>query len=147
MDIPEGAEDGLLILQRTSTFGIRKILHWILNITFQDKYPDWRLQFLPLVADSEIDKFIKGKIQKINFIRKAIPADIADAYDTGHDEVRGTMELVIRANKGSTLPMHNFISNIFKTKKQKDFWRWRMITDLRTIISKQMSKLGAQSER
>jgi hypothetical protein len=31
-EIPEGVEDGILILQRTSNFGIRKVLHWVLNM-------------------------------------------------------------------------------------------------------------------
>lgn len=120
-EIPTGTEDGFLILQRTSNFGIRKILHWILSLEFEKQYPEMRLQFAPLLAESELERFVKGAIQKINFVRKTIPADVADAYDAGHAEVRGTIEVVIRASKGSTLPLNNFIAKIFNTNKPEGY--------------------------
>lgn len=117
LEIPEGAEDGILILQRTATFGIRKVLHWVLGIAFEEKYPEFKLRFAPVVVESEFDKFMRGKIQKIHFIKKTIPADIADSYDRGHHEVRGSVELVIRASKGSILPMNTWLSRMFKGKQ------------------------------
>jgi hypothetical protein len=116
-EIPEGVEDGILILQRTATFGIRKLLYWVLKTAFEDAYPEFKLKVSPLVAESEVDKFIKGKIQKIHFIKKDIPSDVTDAWDKGHNEVKGTLELVIRANKGSILPMNDWLSKLFKNKK------------------------------
>ncbi len=115
-EIPEGVEDGILILQRTSNFGIRKVLHWVLNIAFEERHPEYKLRFRPLVAETEVDRFIKGKIQNIHFIKKSIPADLADAYDKGHSEVRGTVELVMRASKKSVLPMNGLLSKIFKKR-------------------------------
>jgi hypothetical protein len=117
IEIPEGTEDGLLILQRTATYGIRKVLHWVLNTAFTEQHPELRLRLLPLVNQEELDRFVKGKVQNLSFIRKSIPPDIADSYDRGHEEVRGSTELVIRATKGSALPMNNWLSNIFKTKQ------------------------------
>jgi hypothetical protein len=113
-EMPEGTEDGILILQRTSNFGIRKVMHWVLNVAFEEKHPEYKLRFRPLVAETEVDRFIRGKIQTIHFIRKNIPADLADAYDKGHAEVRGTVELVMRASKKSVLPMNGLLSRIFK---------------------------------
>jgi hypothetical protein len=117
LEIPEGAEDGILVLQRTAAIGIRKLLYWVLNTAFEEKHPEFKLRLAPLVAESEVDRFIKGKIQKIHFIKKSIPADIADAYDKGHQEVRGTVELVIRASKGGVLPMNGWLSKLFKNRK------------------------------
>jgi hypothetical protein len=116
-EIPEGTEDGILILQRTATFGIRKILHWVLKMAFEEKYPEYKLKLSPIVVESEFDKFIKGKIQTIHFIKKTIPADIADAYDRGHHEVHGTVELVIRARKRGTIPMNTWLSKVFKDRQ------------------------------
>jgi hypothetical protein len=113
-EIPEGVEDGILILQRTSNFGIRKVLHWVLKTAFEEEHPEYKLRFRPLVAETEVDRYIKGKIQKIHFIRKSIPADLADAYDRGHQAVRGTVELVMRASKRSSLPMNGLLSRIFR---------------------------------
>jgi hypothetical protein len=113
-EIPAGVEDGILILQRTAAFGIRKVLHWVLQTAFEEKYPEFKLKMPPLVAETEVDRFMKGKIQKIHFIKTDIPADVADAWDKGHHEVRGTVELVIRASKGSVLPMNNWLAKAFK---------------------------------
>ena len=113
-EIPEGVEDAILILQRTAALGIRKVLHWVLKTAFEDKYPELRLKLSPLVAETEVTRFVSGKIQKIHFIKKTIPADVIDAWDKGHKEVRGSIELVIRAGKGMSLPMNNWLSRIFK---------------------------------
>ena len=117
-EIPEGIEDGILILQRTATVGIRGLLYWVLNTAFQNKYPEYRLRFEPMVAGSEFEKFKNGKIQKISFVKKTIPADIADAYDRGHQEVHGTAELVVRARRGSILPLHDLLSRAFTNRQQ-----------------------------
>jgi hypothetical protein len=117
IEVPEGTEDGLLILQRTSVYGIRKVLHWVLNTAFTEQYPDLRLRLLPLVDQEELEKFVKGRVQKVSFIRKSIPRDVADTYDRGHQEVRGSTELVIHATRGDGLPMNNWLSRIFRTKQ------------------------------
>jgi len=116
-DVPEGVEDGILILQRTATFGIRKVVHWVLDTAFSNKHPEFKLHLQPLVPEAEVNKFIKGKVQKIHFIRKGIPADLADAYDKGHKAVPGTMELVVKARKGSNLPLNSFVNRVFKSKE------------------------------
>lgn len=64
-----------------------------------------------------MEKLVKGRVQKISFIRKTIPSDVADSYDKGHEEVKGSMELVIRASRGSALPMNNWLSKIFRSRK------------------------------
>jgi len=82
LEIPEGVEEGILILQRTATFGIRKVLHWVLKTAFEEKHPEFKFKLVPLVAEAEVDKFMKGKIQKIHFVKKTLPTDIADIFLT-----------------------------------------------------------------
>ena len=65
LELPEGVEDGILVLQRTATFGIRKVLYWVLNTAFEQKHPEFKLRLPPLVAESEVTKFIKrGKSRR-----------------------------------------------------------------------------------
>jgi hypothetical protein len=112
-ELPEGVEDGILILQRTAALGIRKLLHWVLDTALQNKYPEYKLRFDPIIVASEFEKFKKGKIQKMSFVKKSIPPDIADSYDKGHQEVHGTAEIVIRARRGSILPLNGLLSRAF----------------------------------
>lgn len=117
LEIPEGTEDGLLILQRTAHYGVRKVLHWVLGTAFTDEYPDLQLRLQSLVDQSEVDKFVNGTIQKISFIRKSIPVDIVDAWDKGHQEIKGYVELVMHARRGSGLPMNNWLTKLLKSGK------------------------------
>lgn len=115
-EIPDGVEDGIVILQRTGALGIRKILHWVLKLAFENKYPEFKLRLSPIVVESEVERFLKGKIQKIQFIKKDIPSDIVDSYDKGHKEVHGTMSLTLRATKDGVLPMNTWLTKIFRDR-------------------------------
>jgi len=117
IEIPEGIEDGLLILQRTAHYGIRKVLHWVLDTAFTEKYPDFQLRLSSLADQDQMEKYIKGRVQEITFVRKTISPDIEENYDRGHQEVHGSVELVIRARRGSALPMNSWLSKIFKSRK------------------------------
>lgn len=117
IDIPEGAEDGLLILQRTGHFGIKNLLHWVLETALTEKFPDLKLRFSHLVDQDEMAEIVRGRVQKISFVRMSIPSDVADSYDRGHAEVKGSVELVIRARKGSALPMNSWLSAILRGRR------------------------------
>jgi hypothetical protein len=115
--IPEGTEDGLLILQRTGHFGIRKVLHWVLDSAFTEKYPDLKLRLSSLADEDQMEKYVQGRVQEITFVRKTISADVEDNYDRGHKEVQGSVELVIRARRGSALPMNSWLTQVFRSRK------------------------------
>jgi hypothetical protein len=116
-EVPEGTEDGLLILQRTGPHGIMKLVEWVLGTALDDAHPDLKLILSSLADQSQMEEFVRGKVQKITFVRKAIAPDVEDNYDKGHQEVRGTMELVLRAAKGSAIPMNGFLERILGKRK------------------------------
>lgn len=116
-EMPEGVEDGMLILQRTGALGIRKILYWVMKIAFENKHPELKLKIQPIVVESEVDRYLKGKIQRIEFVKKNIPSDVAETYDKGHKETRGTISLVVRASKKGVLPMNGLLSRIVRSRE------------------------------
>jgi hypothetical protein len=117
IEIPEGSEDGLLILQRTGHHGIMRVVQWVLDTALTLKHPDLKLRLSPLIDEDEMEKYVKGHVQEIRFVRKTIAPDIEDNYDRGHQEVRGSMELVLRANRGSALPLNGWLSKKFSSRK------------------------------
>jgi hypothetical protein len=118
MDIPEGPDEGILLLQRAGTLGIRKVLQDVIRPKFEAKFPEYRLRIDPLVESEELEKYTKGKVQSIRFIRFGIPSDIAEAYDSGHQEVDGFVELVVRARRGKSLPLNNRLKQFFSGKHE-----------------------------
>jgi hypothetical protein len=113
VEVPEGTDEGLLILQRTGNMGIRKVVSRVLKDSFTIQFPEFHLHFLPSVEAGEIEKYIKGKIQEVRFIKMRPPTDKADAFDHGHQEFPVRLELSIRAKRGGSLRMGNFLNRVF----------------------------------
>ena len=116
--IPEGPDEAILLLQRSSTFGIRRVLQQLAGPAFEEGFEDYQLRFFPLVEPDEVAKYVEGKVQSIRFIRFNIPSDLASSYDTGHEEVQGRVELVVRARRGKSLPINNRLRQFFAGKKE-----------------------------
>jgi hypothetical protein len=118
IDLPEGADEGFMVLQRTGMYGIRKMLSEFLTQEFEVSFTDYQLHLHPLVESAEIKKYQKGKIESIRLINFKIPSDIADAFDSGHRETKGTVELVIRARRGGSLPIGDKLRQFFSGTRQ-----------------------------
>jgi hypothetical protein len=118
LDIPEGPDEAVLLLQRLGMFGIRQVLHQALDRKFQERFPDYRLRLNPLVEAKEIEKYTKGKIESIRFVHFGIPSDIAEAFDSGHKEIEGRVELVVHARRGSSLPLTDKLRQFLKGDKE-----------------------------
>ena len=119
VDIPEGTDDGLLILQRTGNFGIRKVVHRFLSESFLIDFGDMRLRLEPIIDPEQLARFERGLIQEVRFVKISLPSDPADAYEGGHQETFGKMELVIKARRGSALP-ERFREQVAKLLKQRE---------------------------
>jgi hypothetical protein len=103
-DIPDGTEEGLLILQRTGNYGIRKTLQRFLIDSFRNDYEDLRFHLMPVVDPEQMEKYERGKVEELRFVKISLPSDLADGYAKGNEQVRGKVELVFKARRGGTLP-------------------------------------------
>jgi hypothetical protein len=121
MEIPQGVDQGILLLQRTGMYGIRKIVKEFLDHQFDKRFMDSRLRFNHLIEREEIEKYQKGLVESIRFISYDIPRDIADAFDSGHQEDVGHLELSIHAKRGSSVPILRKLREFYsgKTKLSK----------------------------
>ncbi len=112
-DLPAGSEDGILVLQRTGMFGIRKILTAVIDFWFDSQFPDYRLRLHPLAEPGDLEKYKDGQVETIRFVGYDVPGDIADALNTGHKKFDGHVELVITARRGSFLNVKDRIRRFF----------------------------------
>lgn len=117
VDIPEGTDEGILLLQRTGLYGIRRMLYHALKQRFDEKFGDFSLRLHPLVDSEEIQKYQHGKIESIRFIRFDIPSDVTDCFDSGHKEGIGHAELVIHAKRGGSLPISGRLREFFAGRR------------------------------
>jgi hypothetical protein len=111
-DIPEGTDEGLLILQRTGNYGVRHVLYRFLYDCFTNDFVDLKLRLDPIVDPEQIAKYSHGVVQELRFIRVTLPPDLADRYDSGHKEFHGRMELVVKARRGGALPLQKYVSKL-----------------------------------
>lgn len=117
-DIPEGVDVGLLILQRSGNYGIRKVLHRFLRESFANDHEDLRLHLDPIVDPEQVHKYERGLVQEVRFVKVSLPADLADRYDTGNRQAKGRMELVIKAQRGSALPLRKLIATLLQKRER-----------------------------
>ena len=114
--LPQHANEGILLLQRFKQFGIRTIFEKDVNRYIKDLSYPLKLEINPLVPRQLVEKYLKGRIVKLRFIRFGWPSDITDAYDRqGHYEEEGYTELVISAKKRGNIPVlekiRDFLNN------------------------------------
>ena len=118
LDVPEDVDEGVLILQRAGTHGIRKILYTCLAPTFQEEFENLRLRIDPLVLEKELKKLMKGgRVTEIRFCRFGLSSDIADHYEGGHQESPGRTELVFHARRGDRFNFTEQLGEILKGKQ------------------------------
>ena len=119
-NLPAKRDEGVLILQRRSQYGIRDVL-------FRDfarhlKFVDSKVQaeINPLVPQQLIDQYLQGgRLTKVRFIRFAIPSDVTDAFDAGgHVEEDGRVELVISARRNRSIPLLGPIRDVVTHKRR-----------------------------
>jgi hypothetical protein len=107
IDVPEGTNVGLLVLERRGMQGIRQLLYQAVSSEFEKQFKDYELRVEPLVQGNELAKYVKGKIESIRFVRFDIPKDISEAFGSGNKEVQGRVELVVHARRGKSLPLND----------------------------------------
>lgn len=112
--VPQGRDEGILILQRFKQFGIRRSLSLYFHDQFDLACPDSRLEMNPLVPEQFVTEVLRnGRVTKVRFVRFRIPGDIADAFEQGgHLEEEGHLELAVVAKRNGSIPVVDRILNV-----------------------------------
>lgn len=98
--IPEGTNEGILIIQRRGNYGIRSILYYVLAPRFEKQFQDLRLHIEPLVLEKEFRKLMKGRVTEVRYCKYNQSSDVADSAGEGHEEKFGTAMLIFKARQG-----------------------------------------------
>lgn len=118
-EVPEGQDEGILLLQRFQQFGVRHALVPELQAAFRSAFKAYRLIVNPIVTGDAWRAYIDNSdLKAVHFIRYQTPTDIADAYDQAHREDAGQAEFVLHSRRGRSLPLRGRIADAIAGRRQ-----------------------------
>jgi hypothetical protein len=114
MSAPKNRNKGVIMLQKSGNIGVATQLKKLLQVGFEAQFPEYRLRIRPLSTQQIFNRYIdRGDLREIRLIRFRIPKGIEDAYKTGHEEIKGTCELVIKIKNGHGMPFARKVKGFF----------------------------------
>ena len=118
--LPSHLDEGVILLQRRSNFGIRTTFLKDFAEYFEKSNQGVKVVVNPLVPPHLVNEYLQnGRLTKIRLIRYGLPSDLADAYDAGgHVENEGTAEIVFLPRRGWGLPLMNRIRDVLAGKRE-----------------------------
>jgi hypothetical protein len=117
--IPSGADEGILLLQKTGNLGIKGIFEDELNRYIFENYSDYRVRINRLIPSELLEEYLgNGRVTKLRFVRFGIPSDITDSIDVGHLEDEGVTELIVKAKRGKSLSgIGDLVRSVFERQR------------------------------
>jgi len=119
--IPNGRDEGIIILERFGHKGVRRTFLNNFGKYFSQSNPNFRIEINPLVTKKLIDYYLNhGGLKKIRFIKFGMCKDFEDAVDLqDHKESEGYLELTAHAPRGLNkyLPFKKRIQEVVDRKR------------------------------
>lgn len=122
--LPRHRNEGIFILERIGTYGIRGVLSSIFSEYFSSRYKEFYCSINPLIPDQVVKNILSsGIIKKLRFIKFMVPTDKTDALCEGHKEEYVNAELSFSSksffNKDRILNIFNpgvEVKNLFELR-------------------------------
>lgn len=99
LHVPRNLNVAFLLLQRTGIFGISTIMHKTLYKFIRDNYPEYVIEFSPLISRALVDEYLEnGSVKELILRRYSPPEDKAETLTMGeYKEKIHSVELRIKA--------------------------------------------------
>jgi hypothetical protein len=112
--LPEQRTKGIMLLQKSGNIGIATQLKGALLASMEAVFPSHSVKFAPLSTQQIFNRYMdRGDLREIRFIKFRLPKSIEDAYAAGHEEIRGTYEMVIRLRNAHGMPFGGKVKALF----------------------------------
>ncbi len=117
--LPEAKDQGLLLVQRTGTMGIRKVLEMSLAPKFISTFEDYRLSFSPLIPEAVLEKYTgpNSQLKELVFIRHGMGSDIVDVLGASA-KTQGKMQLSIRLREAGKFAIQKTVSKFLNGERE-----------------------------
>jgi len=118
IDIPKDRDEAILFIQKSRRVRSKSTFQAMVRDPFEAAYPELSLSLELFMPAELFQRYLNlGTVQTLRFTRSTIPPDMVDSYDSGHKEIRGTAELIIKARRNSNLPIKKGLFDFIKSKK------------------------------
>jgi hypothetical protein len=121
LSIPTQTNEGLLILQRFGTYGIRKILLSSFMNHFRTLYPDHIVEFNHLAPAELLNQYMRGDglVLGVKFVSFSLPRDFSEFLGSeDHQEDVREVGLYITARRYKDLKLWGKMRDIFEGKRK-----------------------------
>jgi hypothetical protein len=113
--VAKGADQGVLVLQRSGVSGVNSVVKSVFRDYFGKKFPDLRIDIQPMAPDFIMKAYLaNGKPRSVTFIKNSIPADKADAVAGKNKELPGKVEVTIKSSDVSFFQPQKLAKNVGK---------------------------------
>jgi hypothetical protein len=120
LSLPTNRTKGVIVLQKSGNIGVATQLKRLLQTRFEQEFPNYRLRMSPLSTQQIFNRYVdRGDLREIRLIRFRLPKGIEDAYKSGHEEIKGTCELVIKIRNGRGMPFAKDVKKFFSKNAQR----------------------------
>jgi hypothetical protein len=113
--IPEASDGAILLILKKSGQGPLSIIETILKHQFNKNFKsnNISMEINPLQIASAIDFLNKGDLKKIRYTKTEVPSDIADKVNGDRNKTQGSIELIVKPERGLNLNPKNYIDYLF----------------------------------
>lgn len=120
MSFPEDTNEGIIILQKFKTYGIRRILLEDFRKHLKKLNSPYTVNINPLNYADIIKKYLtEGNLKKIRFISKNLPSDLLAMYEGKEPtENDGYVEVTINAKRRRTIPVASKLFDLLDGKAE-----------------------------
>jgi len=121
VNIPEGKDEGILILQRFGIYGMTTAFQKSLASYLDLESNELLIEINPLIPEGLIEQYLNhGEYTKVVLRKFSIPSDIANYYDTqDHKEVKGYAEFRLIASHGDSFPFKKSVKKYLSHERDK----------------------------
>ena len=125
--LPPDADRGIAILQRFGNSGIRTDFYKSLSRAFVEEFPDFRIDFQPLIPRDLLRHYLdEGSIKAIEFTRFSLPPDIADVVGAGgFSEELGSVKVSLTTKRNRVFPEPPWLRRLARGETFQDILELR----------------------
>jgi hypothetical protein len=130
--IPNDTDEAILVIAKSRRFGVKAAFMALLDGAFQEGLAQFRVTAKTFMNEETFEHYInEGHVKSIHFIQMGIMQDFADNYDTGHGEVNGTVEFIVKASRNQSLPLKNRLRRLVRRQTSVENF-YEIADDFRT---------------
>lgn len=104
LSLSQHTQEGIIILQRFHTHGIKTVVQRDLQEYFKEITDDYSIQLIPIIYEALLDQYINGELKEIRLVKFNLPKHLETQFQTqGANPEEAVAEFVLKAKHNTEL--------------------------------------------